>query len=154
MSINTVNIITTNTTNTTNTSTTENMIKKNQINVRGLNPILDPFYRYKMDPVEISKQGVKFVFVNINNICTSLLRDPNHLVSFLKKHFGSAFDYKNNIAITTKKDLSKEELQNAIFKYIEENVLCKKCKNPETEYIKYKKKVSMCCKACSHKENL
>lgn len=129
-------------------------IRKNQINVRGLNPILDPFYRYKMDQVEIVKQGVKFAFVNVDQVCVALSREPNHLVSFLKKHFGSSFEYKNNIATTTKKDLTKDELQNAVFKYIEENVLCKKCSNPETEYIKEKKKIIMSCKACSHRETI
>ncbi len=127
---------------------------KNKINIRGNTPILDSFYRYQMEPVNITKQGVKFAFVNIDQICTSLSRDPNDLISFLKKHFGSAFEYKNNVATTTKKDLSKDQLQEAIFKYIEENVLCKQCKNPETEYIKEKKKTFMCCKACSHKEQI
>jgi len=105
-----------------------------------------------MEPVEITRQGVKFAFVNIDSVCASLSRDPNHMISFLKKHFGSAFEYKNNIATTTKKDLTKDELQMATFKYIEENVLCKKCKNPETEYVKEKKKIVLCCKACSHRE--
>lgn len=126
--------------------------KKNQINIRGNTEILDPFYRYKMEAVEISKQGVKFAFLNIDSVCMSLSRDPNHMISFFKKHFGSAFEYKNNIATTTKKDLTKDELQNATFKYIEDNVLCKKCKNPETEYVKDKKSVSLCCKACSYKQ--
>jgi translation initiation factor 2 beta subunit (eIF-2beta)/eIF-5 len=128
------------------------LTKTNQINIRGNNDVSDPFYRYKMDQVEITKQGVKFAFVNIDTICLSLSRDPNHMVSFLKKHFGSAFEYKNNTATTTKKDLTKNELQTAVFKYIEENVLCKKCKNPETEYVKERKKILLCCKACSHRD--
>ena len=128
------------------------LTNNNVINIRGTVPVIDPFYRYKMQSVEITKQGVKFAFTNIEQVSQSLAREPNQLVSFLKKHFGSAFEYKNNVATTTKKDLTKDELQNAVFKYIEDNVLCKKCRNPETEYVKDKKKIYMCCKACSHRE--
>lgn len=131
-----------------------NSNKKNQINIRGNLEIVDPHYRYQMESVELAKQGVKLAFVNIDSICTSLLREPNHLVSFLKKYFGSSFEYKNNIATTTKKDLTKDELQVSIFKYIEDNVLCAKCKNPETEYIKDKKRIIMSCKACSHRQQV
>lgn len=130
------------------------MSKQNQINVRGTTEISDPHYRYRMEAVEITKQGVKFAFTNIDSICTSLSREPNQLVSFFKKYFGSAFEYKNSVATTTKKDLSKNELQNAVFKYIEDFVLCKKCRNPETEYVKEKKKTLLCCKACSYRENM
>lgn len=125
---------------------------KKSINITGLNKINDPFYRYKMESVEISKQGVKFAFVNIDSVCSSISREPNELISFLKKYFGTSFEYKNGIALTAKKDLTKDDLQNAIFKYIEDNVLCKKCKNPETVYVKEKKKILLSCKACSHKE--
>lgn len=128
--------------------------KKNQINIRGNTPINDPFYRYQMDQVEITKQGIKIVFLNIESISKSLSREPSQIVSFLKKYFGSSFEYKDNIATTTKKDLTKEELQNALFKYIEEYVLCKKCKNPETIYEKEKKKIFMCCKACSNRQEI
>lgn len=133
-----------------NSETTAN-IGTNKINIRGLTEINDMFYRYKMDRVDITKQNTKFVFNNIDSICASLAREPQHMISFLKKHFGSSFEYKNNVATTTKKDLTRDELQNAIFKYIEENVLCKRCKNPETEYVLGKKRITMVCKACSHK---
>lgn len=132
-------------------SSTQN---KKLINISGNTKIDDPFYRYKMESVDISKQGIKYVFTNIDSISVSLSRDPKELVGFLKKYFGTAFEYKNGIAQTTKKDLTKDELQSAIFNYIENNVLCKKCKNPETEYMKDKKKNLLCCKACSHKEQI
>ena len=34
---------------------------------------------------------------------------------------------------------------------IEDNILCEKCKNPETDIAKDKKKDYIVCKACSHK---
>lgn len=86
----------------------------------------DPFYRYKMDAVELIKNKNKYIFTNIDVIAFQLHREPNHIISFLKKTFGVSFDYKNNVAITSKKDLTLIELQQAIYKYIDLFVLCKK----------------------------
>lgn len=126
------------------------MSSKSMINIRGNTENSDPFYRYKMESVVVSNQGVKIAFTNIDSICLSLKRERNDIVKFLRKYFGSAFEYKNNCLLTTKKDMSRDDLQNAIYKYIEENVLCKKCRNPETEVIKEKKKDIQRCKACSY----
>ena len=127
------------------------MSKQSLINIRGNKEIVDFSYRYKMEEVILIKHGAaQLAFTNIDNICSSLSRDVSELLKFLKKYFGSSFDYKNNIVTTFKKDLTKTTLQEAIYQYIENNVLCKKCKNPETIYIHQKKKMFMTCKACSH----
>ena len=126
------------------------MSKPKQINIRGVQDIIDPTYRYKMEEVVLVNQGAKIAFTNIDSICRSLAREATELVKFLKKYFGSSFDYKNNIATTYKNDLTKTLLQTAIYKFIEDNILCKKCKNPETVLVQDKKKTNMVCKACSH----
>lgn len=121
------------------------------INVRGTMEFNDPYYRYKMEKVDLTKQGIKYVFNNVDKISTSLKREPNNLVSFLKKYFGSPFKYKNNVVTTTKKDLTQQILQDAVYRYIESEILCKKCKLPETVIKKEKKKTYICCEACSDK---
>jgi translation initiation factor 5 len=126
------------------------MSKVKQINIRGLQDIIDITYRYKMEEVIIVNQGAKIAFTNIDNICKSLARDVSELIKFLRRYYGSSFDYKNNIATTYKNDLTKISLQTAIYKFIEDNILCKKCKNPETILVQNKKKIQMICKACSY----
>lgn len=126
------------------------MSKPIMINIRGNTEIIDFSYRYKMEEVVLIAQGAKYAFINIDNICSAIARDRSDLLKFLKKHFGSSFDYKNNVATTYKKDLTKKILQDAVYQYIENNVLCKKCKNPETVCVKEKKKTIMTCKACSY----
>lgn len=79
-----------------------------------------------MDALELIKNKNKYIFTNIDVIAFQLHREPNHIISFLKKTFGVSFDYKNNVAITSKKDLTLIELQQAIYKYIDLFVLCKK----------------------------
>jgi translation initiation factor 2 beta subunit (eIF-2beta)/eIF-5 len=104
-----------------------------------------------MESVIITKQGTKLSFQNIDKISESLSRDPRDIVSFLKKHFATSFDYKIGVATTTKKDLTKPMLQNAVYQYIEDFILCKKCKLPETFVFTDKKKISIVCNACSFK---
>jgi|SaaInlStandDraft_6_1057023.scaffolds.fasta_scaffold13441_2 translation initiation factor 2 beta subunit (eIF-2beta)/eIF-5 len=123
----------------------------NKINIRGKDAVDDPYYRYKMDKVKLEKHGHKLALVNLNEIARELERDPSHITSYLAKMFGTPFICKNDVILTNKKDLTENELQEAIFKYIESNVLCEKCKNPETVYVKAAKKIFLTCKACSYK---
>lgn len=123
--------------------------KLKMINIRGDIDIIDPHYRYQMEAVNISSQDQKIIFLNIDSISKSLSRPPQQIIQFLKKYFGSSFDYKNNIASTTK-NLTKEELQNAIFKFIENYVLCGTCRNPETINNQSKDGKFLSCLACSN----
>jgi translation initiation factor 2 beta subunit (eIF-2beta)/eIF-5 len=130
------------------------MSKPQLINIRGLVELDDPFYRYRMEEVVVIKRGAKNAFMNIISISASLERDVSAIISFLKKLYGAQFEFKDGVALTTKNDLTKEMLQNAIYQYIDENVLCRTCKNPETNYIKEKKKILLVCKACSAKSEI
>lgn len=128
------------------------MSKRKQINVRGINSEIsnDPFYRYKMEEVVISQQKNKICFENIDKVCKDLDRNVKLLIGFLKKYFNTSIEYKNNQMFTTK-IISKNEMQDAIYNFIEKYILCEKCKNPETIYDESKKSTFMICKACSHK---
>jgi translation initiation factor 2 beta subunit (eIF-2beta)/eIF-5 len=130
------------------------MSKPKLINIRGIVAFDDPFYRYRMEEVVIIKRGAKNAFINIVCISASLERDTSAIISFLKKLYGAQFEFKDGVALTTKNDLTKEMLQSAIYQYIEENVLCRTCKNPETNYVKEKKKILLVCKACSAKSEI
>lgn len=123
----------------------------NLINIRGLKDQEDPFYRYKMEKIELVKEGSFYAIKNICQISTALNREPQQLVSFLKKVFASAFVYKNGIVKCTKTDLTSSALQEAIYQFIENNVLCKKCSLPETVILVEKKKTFMVCQACGQK---
>lgn len=124
--------------------------KRKMINIRGLDSQKDndPFYRYKMEEVILVQQSTKISFNNIDNICKDLDRDPKMLVAYLKKYFKSNLAYKDN-AVQTAKIISKSEMQNAIYSFIDKYVLCNKCKNPETVFNEEKKKTTLTCKACS-----
>lgn len=124
-------------------------MSKNYINIRGKKEITDPFYRYKMNKVNTIKEKTKIIFTNIDQIAKDIDRNSADIITYLKKYFGTSFNYSDGKAQTTKQ-LTVDELQNAIYEFIEANVLCKKCSNPETQILEEKNKTIMRCKACSN----
>ena len=124
----------------------------NKINIYGTSNISckdDPFYRYKRREFKILQQKTKISIQNMNEVASDLKRDPLMIIDYLKKKNGMTFTYKNGIFTTTKK-ISKEILDHFLQKYIEEYVLCKKCKYPEVDLKIENKNISAVCRCCSN----
>jgi translation initiation factor 5 len=123
------------------------------INIRGVKDNTDPFYRYKMQKVQIVKERHMHVIINIKQISENISRDVLDLITYIKKVMGISITYKNDKAYTTK-EINVPEIQDIIYRYIEDYVLCKKCLNPETYFETDKLKTIMHCKACSYIVNM
>lgn len=121
-----------------------------KINIRGLTDNSgDIFYRYKMEKLICIDQKGKTVVNNIDNIAKAIDRDPKNIANHFKKRLGTAMVYKDS-KITISKTVTVNELEQLLFEFIEYNVLCPVCKNPETIVtINKKNKQEMTCKACS-----
>jgi translation initiation factor 5 len=120
------------------------------INVRGLKENLDPSYRYKMPSVSINKQKTKMVMINLKEISASLSRHPIFILDFLKKKFSTGMKYDEKENRVEFKSLDIEQIQNAIFEFIEYFVLCPTCGNPETILSQKKNVIYIQCRACPH----
>lgn len=113
----------------------------------------DPFYRYKM-PKSISRhEGIYTIFVNIADIAKSLDRTIDTIATFLRSELGSAIKVKDNKLFIHGKH-TQVMLQQLITKFVQQFVLCSKCDNPETTYVKVKKRVDMVCASCGHHQEL
>jgi translation initiation factor 2 beta subunit (eIF-2beta)/eIF-5 len=123
------------------------------INIRGIKDNTDPFYRYKMQKVQIAKEKHMHVITNIKQISENMSRDVLELITYIKKVLGVSITYKDDKAYTTKQ-INVPEIQDIIYRYIEDRVLCKRCANPETYFESNKLKTIMYCKACNHIENM
>jgi len=102
-------------------------------NIRGIKPIDDFAYRYKMPIMTIKVEGNKILLSNLEKIGKALHRDTDELHNY----FGFTLSttkkkVDNNYYIQGKVELS--ELQKKLYEYIEYFVLCDKCKLPETLY--------------------
>lgn len=118
-------------------------------NIRGLQENTDKFYRYKMPTVIIIKQRNNNAITNINDVAKSLDRNPEMLITFMKKRLSIAMKYQD--AKIEYKGVEDDKIKNTIYEFIEKCVLCKACKNPETELTE---NGNMKCKACSFKSKL
>lgn len=121
------------------------------INIR--RDVTDPFYRYKMErlqsKIEGKGNGIKTVIVNLSSVAQSLARDPGYVIKYFGFELGAQTNNKpsdDRWIINGAHDAAK--LQDYLDGFISKFVLCKKCKNPETD-IKIKDgRIQLDCKAC------
>ncbi|KAF2742866.1 hypothetical protein M011DRAFT_254828 [Sporormia fimetaria CBS 119925] len=121
------------------------------VNIR--RDVTDPFYRYKMEriqsKIEGKGNGIKTVIVNLSSVAQSLARPPAYVI----KYFGFELGAQTNInpsddrwIINGAHDAAK--LQDYLDGFIQKFVLCKKCKNPETDVNIKDDQIKLDCKAC------
>ncbi|KAF2763559.1 putative eukaryotic translation initiation factor 5 [Pseudovirgaria hyperparasitica] len=127
------------------------------VNIR--RDISDPFYRYKMEriqsKIEGKGNGIKTVIVNLSSVAHSLAREPGHII----KYFGFELGAQTNTnpsddrwIINGAHEASK--LQDHLDGFINKFVLCKKCKNPETDMSFPEGRIILKCKACGERSDV
>ncbi|KAH6694046.1 eukaryotic translation initiation factor 5 [Plectosphaerella plurivora] len=127
------------------------------VNVR--RDVNDAFYRYKMErlqtKIEGKGNGIKTVVVNLSSVAQSLARPGAHLIKF----FGFELGAQTNIdppddrwIINGAHDSAK--LQDHLDGFINKFVLCKKCKNPETDISIKDDHIMLDCKACGQRTDV
>lgn len=121
------------------------------VNIR--RDVKDNFYRYKMEKIQSKIEGkgngIKTVIVNLTSIANSLARPGAYVI----KYFGFELGAQTNTnpaddrwIINGAHEASK--LQDYLDGFINKFVLCKECKNPETEVIFKDGNIVLDCKAC------
>ncbi|KAK3066976.1 hypothetical protein LTS18_001375, partial [Coniosporium uncinatum] len=115
--------------------------------------VADPFYRYKMEriqsKIEGKGNGIKTVIVNLSGVAASLARPPSYVIKYFGFELGAQTN--NNPAddrwiVNGAHEAGK--LQEYLDGFISKFVLCKKCKNPETEVHIKDGDITLDCKAC------
>ncbi|CAF9924608.1 MAG: hypothetical protein ALECFALPRED_002803 [Alectoria fallacina] len=121
--------------------------------------VADPFYRYKMErlqsKIEGKGNGIKTVIVNLSGVAQSLARPPSYVI----KYFGFELGAQTNTnpaddrwIINGAHEASK--LQDYLDGFINKFVLCKMCKNPETEVKIKDGHITLDCKACGRRSDV
>lgn len=127
------------------------------INIAGLTPVDDPSYRYKMPrvipKVEGRGNGIKTVIVNVAEIATALNRDASEITKF----FGCELGAQTTMSVADDRYVvngahSLSDLEKFMAKYIENFVLCKQCRLPETHYKIKNQMINQKCMACGSKD--
>ena len=124
------------------------------VNVR--RDVSDPFYRYKMErlqtKIEGKGNGIKTVVVNLSSVAQSLARPGAYLI----KYFGFELGAQTNIDPPDDRWIingahEAMKLQELLDGFISKFVLCKKCKNPETDVHIKDGHILLDCKACGQR---
>lgn len=122
------------------------------INIR--RDVQDSFYRYKMprlqSKIEGKGNGIKTVVPNMSEIAKALARPPLYTTKYFGFELGAqviVMADSDRYIINGAHDASK--LQETLDGFIDKFVLCKACKNPETELVINKNgEIIRDCKAC------
>lgn len=127
------------------------------INIAGLTPVDDPSYRYKMPrivgKVEGRGNGIKTLLVNVVELGQSLNRDAPEITKFFGCELGAQTTYSaDSDRAIVNGNHRDNDLQNHLSKYIENFVLCKNCKLPETHYKIKDGCIYQKCLACGSKD--
>ncbi|KAL2005452.1 hypothetical protein VTN00DRAFT_2663 [Thermoascus crustaceus] len=127
------------------------------VNIR--RDVSDPFYRYKMEKIQSKIEGkgngIKTVVVNLNSIAQSLSRPPAYVIKYFGFELGAQANAKptdDRWIINGAHDAPK--LQDYLDGFIAKFVLCKKCKNPETDVVIKDGRILLDCKACGQRSEV
>ena len=113
----------------------------------------DAFYRYKMPAImtkiEGNGNGIKTVFPNLPEIAMKLNRPAEILNKFFGKELGAQATFvKTDDKFLVMGSHTQQRLQDTTYRFITKFVLCKHCRNPETNMSYEKKKLLLTCKSC------
>lgn len=110
----------------------------------------DEFYRYKMPSISIKIETNQTVLNNLVDIGTSLNTKEEYLIKFLSEDLGTNVIVKNK-KISLNGIFDKKTIQESIYKFIDNYIICEGCGNPETEMYLKKDYIKTECKACGKK---
>lgn len=123
----------------------------------------DKFYRYRM-PLLLTKiegkgNGIKTVIPNMSDVARALSRPPAYITKFFGCELGAQtpFDEKNDRYIVNGAH-DATRLRELLDAFIDKFVLCRSCKNPETDLIILKsgrnEDIIRDCKACGERTGI
>lgn len=118
---------------------------------KNIKPIESKIDRFEIPKVEGHVEGTKTIITNFKQICTYVRRDCNHMVKFLLRELAAPGSMKGDRLVITRK-ISSALINEKIALYVQQYVICKECKKPDTEIIKDGEFTFLHCLACGAKK--
>ncbi len=109
--------------------------------------------RFEVPKVEAITEGNKTIISNFPQICSYLRRDQDHVAKFLLRELATPGLVENNRLILNRKIMTAK-ISEKLQAYIDEFVICRECKKPDTELIKQEKFMFIKCSACGAKHSV
>jgi len=106
--------------------------------------------RFEILKVVGHHEGSRTLIDNFCRVASCIRRNPEHLMKFLNKELASSSEICGERLIFSRK-VSSMEVNDKIQKYVNQFVLCSKCKKPDTELVEEEGKLFLRCLACGNK---
>lgn len=118
-----------------------------------IRPIESKSERFEIPKIEGHIEGTKTVLTNLQQIASYIRRDVNHFLKYLLRELATSGAIKGSLVVLQTK-ISSQKINDKIKSYVEEFVICKECKKPDTELIKQDKFMFVHCLACGAKHSV
>ncbi len=106
--------------------------------------------RFQVPEADIAAAGNQTVIKNLRAITTALNREPEHLAKYLLRELAVAGIFREAQLILQGK-FPKGAVEEKIKRYVDEFVICKECKKPDTKLERFEKTTILRCEACGAK---
>ncbi|HJX50709.1 MAG TPA: translation initiation factor IF-2 subunit beta [Candidatus Nanoarchaeia archaeon] len=106
--------------------------------------------RFEIPKIEGHFEGKKTILTNFFQIASHIRRDPEHFLKFMLKELAAA-GTRDGDRLILNITVPSTKINQKIEEYVNEFVLCKECKKPDTELIKQNRLNFIHCLACGAK---
>jgi len=103
--------------------------------------------RFEVPEPVIEISGKKTILRNFLQIASVLRRDQKHFSTYLFKELATMGSIEGNMLVFQGR-IPPELIRKKILDYVNEFVICKECKNPDTKLIKEGRLYFIRCEAC------
>jgi len=118
-----------------------------------IKPVESKIERFEIPKAEGMIEGNKTIITNFKQICLHLRRKPEHLAKFLQRELAAPGTIEGERLILIKK-VPSIRINEKIKEYVEEFIICKECKKPDTELVKQDEFMFLHCLACGAKHSV
>jgi translation initiation factor 2 subunit 2 len=121
------------------------------------NPDLVEKKRTRIKPPQLQMVGSrKTLWVNFQEICTMMQRDPQHVYAFLMAELGTEGSIDGNERLIIRGRYLPKYIESLLRKYVVEYVTCEMCRSPNTDLVKDQNtRLYFCsCRDCGSKRSV
>lgn len=105
--------------------------------------------RTVMRPPQILREGTKkTVFVNFMDLCKTMHRQPEHVMTFLLAELGTSGSLDGQQRLVIKGRFLPKNFEGLLRRYVNEYVICNGCKSPDTIMMKENRLSFLRCEKC------
>ncbi len=109
--------------------------------------------RFEIPRANALVEGKKTILNNFKIICSYIRRNHEHVLKYLLRELATPGTLKGDRLIMQKRT-SGEMIDSKIKNYVEEFVICKECKKPDTELVRQESFYFVHCLACGAKHSV